>query len=76
MSRNLDGNQKDIDNGTHIKIPMDIDLKSTISWICELLQVCELIRDNCLDEVRNPAKKPRRTKVDKQLSSSSSKLKT
>ncbi len=24
-------------------------------WICELLQVCELIRDNCLDEIRNPA---------------------
>ncbi len=20
-------------------------------WICELLQVCELIRDNCLDEI-------------------------
>ncbi len=24
MSRNLDGNQKDIDNGTHIKIPTDV----------------------------------------------------
>jgi len=24
MSRNLDGNQKDIANGTHIKIPMDV----------------------------------------------------
>ncbi len=24
MSKNLDGNQKDIDNGTHIKIPMDV----------------------------------------------------
>ncbi len=22
-------------------------------WICELLQVCELIRDNCLDEIRS-----------------------
>ncbi len=22
-------------------------------WICELLQVTELIRDNCLDEIRN-----------------------
>ncbi len=22
-------------------------------WICELLQVCELIRDNCLDEINN-----------------------
>ncbi len=22
-------------------------------WICELLQVCELIRDNCLDEARD-----------------------
>ncbi len=31
-------------------------------WICELLQVCELIRDNCLDEVkhsRQPKGKPR-----------------
>ncbi len=24
MSKNLDGNQKDIDNGTHIKIPTDV----------------------------------------------------
>ncbi len=24
MSRNLDGNQKDIVNGTHIKIPTDV----------------------------------------------------
>ncbi len=23
-------------------------------WICELLQVCELIRDNCLDEIKHP----------------------
>jgi len=22
-------------------------------WICELLQVCELIRDNCLDEIKH-----------------------
>ncbi len=22
-------------------------------WICELLQVCELIRDNCLDEINH-----------------------
>ncbi len=22
-------------------------------WICELLQVCELIRDNCLDEAKH-----------------------
>ncbi len=21
-------------------------------WICELLQVCELIRDNCMDEIK------------------------
>ncbi len=24
MSKSLDGNQKDIGNGTHIKIPMDV----------------------------------------------------
>ncbi len=23
-------------------------------WICELLQVTELIRDNCMDEISNP----------------------
>ncbi len=23
-------------------------------WICELLQVCELIRDNCMDEIKHP----------------------
>ncbi len=22
-------------------------------WICELLQVCELIRDNCMDEIKH-----------------------
>ncbi len=22
-------------------------------WICELLQICELIRDNCLDEINS-----------------------
>ncbi len=45
-------------------------------WICELLQVTELIRDNCLDEIRNPAKKPREAKTNKRLSRTSSKLKT
>ncbi len=30
-------------------------------WICELLQVCELIRDNCLDEIRNSDKLPDKT---------------
>jgi len=45
-------------------------------WICELLQVCELIRDNCLDEVRNPEKQHRSRKTNKELSSESSKLKT
>jgi len=23
-------------------------------WICELLQVTELLRDNCLDEIKHP----------------------
>ncbi len=49
-------------------------------WICELLQVTELIRDNCLDEIINPGqpqdKKRSSRKSNKRLSSRSSKLKT
>ncbi len=49
-------------------------------WICELLQVTELIRDNCLDEIRNPRqpvnKEGTSGKSNKRLSSRSSKLKT
>jgi len=49
-------------------------------WICELLQVTELIRDNSLDEIRNPrqldSKKGTRAKPNKRLSRTSSKLKT
>ncbi len=49
-------------------------------WICELLQVTELIRDNCLDEIRNPRqpvnKRGTSGKPNKRLSSRSSKLKT
>ncbi len=49
-------------------------------WICELLQVTELIRDNCLDEIRSArqlADKSRTSsKPNKRLSSRSSKLKT
>ncbi len=39
-------------------------------WICELLQVTELIRDNVLDEIKHTGK------VKKQRSPRSSKLKT
>ncbi len=49
-------------------------------WICELLQVTELIRDNSLDEIRNPRqsvnKRGTSAKPNKRLSSRSSKLKT
>ncbi len=49
-------------------------------WICELLQVTELIRDNSLDEINNPRqsvnKRGPQTKPNKRLSSRSSKLKT
>ncbi len=49
-------------------------------WICELLQVTELIRDNCLDEVRNTrqpvSKRGTSTKPNIKPSRKSSKLKT
>ncbi len=49
-------------------------------WICELLQVTELIRDNCLDEIKHPRRKSNKGKSkrqpNKQLSPTSSKLKT
>ncbi len=45
-------------------------------WICELLQVTELIRDNSLDEIRNPRKKSDKRKADIKPSRKSSKLKT
>ncbi len=49
-------------------------------WICELLQVTELIRDNCLDEIKHSrqpsSKRGTRDKPIKRLSPRSSKLKT
>ncbi len=30
-------------------------------WICELLQVCELIRDNCMDEIKHPGQSADKT---------------
>ncbi len=49
-------------------------------WICELLQVTELLRDNMLAEIRNSRqldnKKSTRSKPNKRLSRTSSKLKT
>ncbi len=49
-------------------------------WICELLQVTELIRDNSLDETRSARqladKRRTQRKSNKRLSSTSSKLKT
>ncbi len=49
-------------------------------WICELLQVTELLRDNMLDEIRRSRqlddKKSTQRKPNKRLSSRSSKLKT
>ncbi len=34
-------------------------------WICELLQVTELLRDNCLDEINHPTKRVTRGKLKK-----------
>ncbi len=49
-------------------------------WICELLQVCELLRDNCMDEIKHTRQLADKTgtsaKPNKRLSSRSSKLKT
>ncbi len=32
-------------------------------WICELLQVCELIRDNCMDEIKHPGQSADKTRA-------------
>ncbi len=45
-------------------------------WICELLQVTELIRDNCLDEINNSGKTDKPAKDNIKPSRKSSKLKT